>query len=239
MFGYEQSNGYARMGRLEEAEGGALFFDEIALLAPGAQARMARMIQDREYQRLGGAMRRKANVRILAATTRDLEREVEAGRFRQDLYYGVNVFPIPVPPLRERKDDIPLQAQHFVEKIAARRRQTVRRISATAIELLQAYHWPGNVRELEAYMERALISMDGDVLRAVDLPPVLQMPDERDGSLTGAMQTATSLLEKEMLVDALRRRRGNASAAARDLGITARMIRYRMEKLAIDPKAYG
>ena len=239
LFGYEQSAGYARMGRLEEAEGGAVFFDEIALLAPDAQARVARLLQDREYERLGGTMRRKADVRILAATTRDLDREVEAGRFRQDLYYGVNVFPIPIPPLRERKDDIPLLAQHFVDKIAGRRRQTVRRISATAIDLLQAYHWPGNVRELESCVERALLAMDGDVLRGVHLPPALQAPDERDGPPLGAMQATINILEKEMLSDALRRRNGNASAAARDLGITARMVRYRMEKLGIDPRACG
>ncbi|MBN1942231.1 MAG: sigma 54-interacting transcriptional regulator, partial [Phycisphaerae bacterium] len=147
----------ARVGRIEEAEGGTLFLDEIGDFSPATQVKLLRVLQEREFQRVGSNKNLKANVRILAATNRDLEKAVAGGHFRQDLYYRINVFPILLPPLRERKNDILLLADYFVERYAQRMGRDVRRITTPAINMMMAYHWPGNVRELENCIERAVL----------------------------------------------------------------------------------
>ena len=173
---------------------------------------------------MGSNRTQEANVRILCATNRDLEAAVEARSFRQDLYYRVNVFPIFLPPLRERKDDILLLADHFVEKYARRLGKDVRRISTPAINMMVMYHWPGNVRELENSIERAvLLSTDG-VIHAHHLPPTLQTSDASDTVGVGTLTGRVELFERDIIVDALKRTDGNISAAARDLGTTSRIL---------------
>jgi Nif-specific regulatory protein len=227
-----------RPGRIEEAEGGTLFLDEIGDFSPATQVKLLRVVQERQYERVGSNATRKANVRIIAATNRDLEKAVADGLFRQDLYYRVNVFPIFLPPLRERKDDILLLADYFVERYARRMNKDVRRISTPAINMMVAYHWPGNVRELENSIERAvLLSTDG-VIRGHHLPPTLQTSDASDTVGTGTLAERTALFERDIIVDALKRSNGSMAAAARDLGTTARILRYKVKRLGIEPRRF-
>ena len=224
----------ARLGRIEEADGGTLFLDEIGDFSPGIQVKLLRALQERQFERVGSNRPIKVNVRILTATNRDLEQAVEAGTFRQDLYYRVNVFPIFLPPLRERKDDILLLADYFVERYARKMGKDVRRITTPAINMMVMYHWPGNVRELENCIERAvLLSTDG-VIHAHHLPPTLQTSDGSDTAGSGTLDDRVSLFERDVIVDALKRTGGNVSAAARDLGTTARIIGYKIKQLGID-----
>ncbi len=159
---------------------------------------------------------------------------VEGGTFRQDLYYRVNVFPIILPPLRERKDDILLLADHFVEKYAHRAGKDMRRISTPAINMMAAYHWPGNVRELENCIERAVLLTTDGVIHGHHLPPTLQTSDFSDTMGTGTLEERVALYERDILVDALKRTAGNMAAAARELGTTGRILRYKVEQLGID-----
>lgn len=226
-----------RVGRVEEAEGGTLFLDEIGEFSPAIQVKLLRALQEREFERVGSNKTQRADVRVIAATNRDLEVAVEKGFFRQDLYYRINVFPVYLPPLRERKDDILLLADHFVAKYSKKMGKTVRRISTPAINMMFAYHWPGNVRELENCIEYAVLLASDDAIHAHNLPPTLQTPDHLEylgGSPAGALKGRVNLLEKDMIVDALKSSNGNMSAAARLLGITPRMVRYKVKKLKID-----
>jgi Nif-specific regulatory protein len=227
-----------RRGRLEESEGGTLFLDEIGDFSPATQVKLLRVLQEREFQRVGSNATLKANVRIIAATNRNLEEAVEQDEFRQDLYYRINVFPIFLPPLRDRKDDILLLADYFVEKYAKRMNKDVRRITTPAINMMFAYHWPGNVRELENCVERAvLLSTDG-VIHGHHLPPTLQTSDASDTVGEGTMEARVALFERDLIVDALKRCNGNTAAAARDLGTTPRIFRYKMRQLDIDYRRY-
>jgi len=228
-----------RTGRIEEAEGGTLFLDEIGDFSPATQVKLLRVLQEKEFERVGSNKTRQANVRILCATSRDLEQAVEADEFRQDLYYRVNVFPILLPPLRERKDDILLLADFFVERHNKRMNKDVRRISTPAINMMVAYHWPGNVRELENCIERAvLLSTDG-VIHGHHLPPTLQTSDASDTIGEGSLQERVNLFERDIIVDALKRSGGNMAEAARDLNTTGRILRYKVKLLAIDSKRYS
>jgi Nif-specific regulatory protein len=228
----------ARKGRIEEAENGTLFLDEIGDFSPAVQVKILRVLQEREYQRVGSNETRKANVRILCATNRDLEQAVEESTFRQDLYYRVNVFPIFLPPLRERKNDILLLADFFVEKYSRKMNKDVRRISTPAINMMVAYHWPGNVRELENCIERAvLLSTDG-VIHGHHLPPTLQISDSGDTVGVGTLEERVAVFERDLIVDALKRTNGNISAAASDLGTTARIFGYKAKQLGIDFKRF-
>ncbi len=228
----------ARKGRIEETEGGTLFLDEIGDFSPATQVKLLRVLQDKEYERVGSNASRKANVRILAATNRDLEQAVAEGGFRQDLYYRVNVFPIHLPPLRDRKDDVLLLADHFVEACARRMGKDVRRITTPAINMMVAYHWPGNVRELENCIERAVLLSSDGVIHGYHLPPTLQTSDASDTVGTGTLEERTSLFQRDLIVDALKRCGGNMAAAGRDLGTTARILRYHVKKLGLDPRRF-
>jgi Nif-specific regulatory protein len=224
----------ARVGRIEQACGGTLFLDEIGDFSPVIQVKLLRVLQEREFERVGSSHTQKVDVRILTATNRDLEAAVEAGTFRQDLYYRINVFPIHLPPLCERKDDIPVLANHFVAKYAHRMGKPIRRISTAAIHMMFAYHWPGNVRELENCVEHAvLLSKDG-TLRGADLPSTLQTPEAGEAPAPGSLKARVALLERDVITDTLNRCAGNLTAAAREIGITPRMIRYKMKNLGID-----
>jgi Nif-specific regulatory protein len=224
----------ARIGRVEEAEGGTLFLDEIGEFSGSIQVKLLRLLQEREYERVGSNKTRKANVRIVAATNRDLEKAVADGIFRQDLYYRVNVFPIHLPPLRARKSDILQLTNHFVKKHAEEAGKEVRRISTPAINMLTAYHWPGNVRELENCIEYALLLCRDGVIHGHDLPPTLQMPEETPcAGGSGMLHERVAILERDMISDALKRSAGNVSAAARELGTNERVLRYRIRKLGL------
>jgi len=238
LFGHEKGAftgaAFKRTGRIEEAEGGTLFLDELGDFSPAIQIKLLRVIQEREYERVGSSKPIKANVRIVAATNRNLEEAVREGRFRDDLYYRINVFPIVLPPLRERRSDILLLANHFVKKYAEKIGNPVTRISTSAINMLMCYHWPGNVRELENSIEHAVLLCTDSVIYGRHLPPTLQTPSRADStSESGGMQAAISQLERDMITDSLKRNRGNIAAAARELQITGRMVRYKIEKLEI------
>jgi Nif-specific regulatory protein len=228
-----------RKGRLEEAEGGTLFLDEIGDFSPAIQVKLLRVLQEREFERVGSNEPHKVNIRILCATNRDLEKAVEANTFRQDLYYRINVFPIFLPLLRDRKDDILLLADFFVERYASKMGKDVRRISTPAINMMTSYHWPGNVRELENCIERAvLLSTDG-VIHGHHLPPSLQTADATDTAGKGSYQERVEMFERDIIVDTLKQTNGNMAAAARDLQTTSRILRYKVNQLNIDPARYS
>ncbi len=224
----------SRIGRIEEAENGTLLLDEIGDFSPVTQVKLLRVLQEREFERVGSNKAVKANIRIIAATNRDLAAAVSEGRFRSDLYYRVNVFPIHLPPLRERKDDILLLANHFARQIADKMGKALQRISTPAINMMMAYHWPGNVRELENCIEHAVLLSTDSVIHGHNLPPTLQTPDLSGGSAPGSLKAQVRMLERDLVVDALKRTGGNMSAAARELGITPRMVRYKVRNLNID-----
>ena len=238
LFGYEpgaftDARG-SKKGRFELAHAGTLLLDEVGELSPATQVKLLRVLQEREVERLGGVKPIKVNVRLVAATNSDLEAAVSAGRFREDLYYRLNVFSIYLPPLRERRPDIPLLADHFVEKYAAAHGKDVRRIATTAIDMLMSYHWPGNVRELENCIERAVVVCEGGVIHAHHLPPTLQTA-EMSGTLPRAsLEAAVGALEKDLLQDALKIARGNCAEAARLLEASERIVRYKVRKYKID-----
>jgi Nif-specific regulatory protein len=228
----------SRKGRLEEAHGGTLFLDEIGDFAPATQVRLLRVLQERQFERVGSNRTLTTDARIIAATNRDLEKAVEQRVFRQDLYYRVNVFPIFLPPLRERRDDILLLADYFVEQYSNKMGKDVRRISTPAINMMVAYHWPGNVRELENCIERAVLLSSEGVIRAHHLPPTLQTSDASDTIGTGSFKERVNLFERDIIIDALKRCNGSLAAAARDLGSTARIVRYKVKELGIDYRKY-
>jgi len=227
-----------RKGRIEEADGGTLFLDEIGDFFPSVQVKLLRFLQEREFERVGSSKTLKSNVRIIAATNRDLENAVESENFRRDLYYRINVFPIFIPPLRDRKDDILLLADYFVEQYSKKMQKNVRRITTPAINMMVAYHWPGNVRELENCIERAVLLSTDEVIHGHHLPPTLQTSDASGTVGTGSLKERVELFERDVVVDALKRCRGNIAATARDLETTPRIIRYKTEYLGIDPQRY-
>lgn len=231
-----------RKGRFELANGGTLFLDEIGDISPAVQVRLLRVLQERTFERVGGDAPITVNVRIVTATNRNLEQAIQDRRFREDLYYRLNVFPIYLPPLRERKSDILLLAEHFLRKYCEIYGKNVRRISTTAINMMMAYHWPGNVRELENCMERAVLTTSDDVIHGYTLPPSLQTSEATQTAIlpeSGAnLQTLVESYEREIIVDALKKHRGNAAAAARFLRTTARIMNYRIRQLGIETKSY-
>ncbi len=228
----------SRKGRLEEADGGTLFLDEIGDFSAATQVKLLRVLQDKSFERVGSSRTIKTNTRIIVATNRNLEKAVQDGVFRQDLYYRINVFPIFLPPLRERKDDILLLADHFVELYAKKMNKNVKRISTTAINMMVAYHSPGNLSELENCIERAvLLSTDG-VIHGHHLPPTLQTSQETGTFGKGSFEDRVGLFERDLIVDALKRTEGNLAAAARQLGTTPRIIRYKVKILGINISRY-
>ncbi|MBN2590769.1 MAG: nif-specific transcriptional activator NifA [Sedimentisphaerales bacterium] len=227
-----------RKGRLEEADGGTLFLDEVGDFSPMTQIKLLRVLQERQFERVGSNNTIKTNTRIIAATNRDLEKAVMDQSFRQDLYYRINVFPIFLPPLRDRKDDILLLTDFFVEQYAKKMNKDLRRISTPAINMMVAYHWPGNVRELENCIERAVLLSNDGVIHGHHLPPTLQTSDASDTIGTGSLQERVNLYERDIIVDALKRCNGSLAAAARDLGTTPRIIGYKVKELDINYKRY-
>ena len=227
-----------KIGRFELAHGGTIFLDEIGDFSINLQIKLLRIIQTKEFERIGGHQPIKTNVRIITATHKNLEQEIAEGRFREDLYYRINVFPIYLPPLRERKDDIMSLANFFVEKYNIENNKNISRISTPAIDMLTSYHWPGNVRELENCIERAVIISNTDVIRAQDLPPSLQISEGQVGkvSTSRTLDEAIQNLEMEMIIEALKQNRGHQGDTATQLGTTRRILGYKIQRYGISPK---
>ncbi len=227
-----------KAGRFEVAQGGTLFLDEIGEIGLSTQVKLLRVLQEKEFEPLGGTRTVKADVRLIAATNKDLESAISEKDFRVDLYYRLNVFAIFLPPLSDRKPDLLLLADYFLEKYSARHRKNVRRISTPAIDMLTSYHWPGNIRELENAIERAVIVCDDNVIHSYHLPPTLQTA-EASGTLMGlSLSEATENYERELIQDALKTTRGNRARAARLLQTTERIIGYKVRKLGINGKRF-
>jgi Nif-specific regulatory protein len=242
LFGYERGAftgaQATKKGRFEQAEGGTLFLDEIGDLNPSTQVKLLRVLQEREIERLGGTTSIKINVRLIAATHQPLETLMEEGRFRADLYYRLAVFTIFAPPLRERKPDIMLLADHFVEKYAREHGKRIRRVSTPAIDMLTSYHWPGNVRELENTIERSVLVCDGGVIHGHHLPPTLQTAEASDTVQRQSLTDSVAAFERDLLQDALKTTRGNRAHAARLLDTTERIFNYKVRRYAIDARRF-
>ena len=232
-----------RKGRFELANGGSIFLDEVGDISPAVQIRLLRVLQERILERVGSNESLKVNIRVIAATSRNLERAIEEGFFREDLFYRLNVFPIHLPPLRERRSDIILLADHFLNKYNAMYSKRIRRISTTAINMMISYHWPGNVRELENCIERAVLTCADDVMHGYTLPPSLQTSDETNTAILPDdgtdLATIVNSYEKEIIVDTLKKVRGNVAASARCLKTTQRILHYRIKNLGINPQQYN
>jgi Nif-specific regulatory protein len=230
----------ARPGRIEQAAGGVLFLDEVGEMSPGVQAKMLRVLQEREYQRLGGTRPLKADVRVIAATNRDLDAALTHGGFREDLYYRLRVFEIQLPPLRERREDILPLAAAFLEEIGPTVGRPAAGISREARDALLAYPWPGNVRELRNALERATILCDGGLITVEHLPIGVWQPDRapKPGPAGPGAWSAggvnLDLVERDLIAKALTEARNNRSRAARLLGITRSQLYYRLQKHGLD-----
>ncbi len=242
LFGHEKGSftgaDKQRKGRFELAEGGTLFLDEIGDIPSQTQVKLLRTLQEKEFERVGGTETIKANVRIITATNRDLEEQIKKGEFREDLFYRLNVFPIYVPPLRERINDIPSLVDHFIQKSNKENYTQIKRISSSAIDMLMVYHWPGNIRELENCIERACIMSTDGVLRSHNLPPTLQTASSSGTESNGTLNAIIERVEKQMIVETLLLKRGNISKAAEQLGITERIMGLRIKKYKIDSKRF-
>lgn len=236
-----------RQGRFELAHGGTLFLDEVGELSAAAQVKLLRVLQEGELERVGGEETVKVDVRLIAATNRDLEKEVAAGRFRADLFYRLNLFPIMLPSLRERREDILPLAEHFLVRYARKLEKPARRFSPQATALLQTHDWPGNVRELENAIERAAVVADGQTVEHYHLPPVLQTARATSTSLDGApngnlsastLAEAVATYERTLICDALRTTRGKRAQAAKLLGLSERLLAYKIKKHQIDNNSF-
>ena len=246
LFGHEKGSftgaAQQRKGRFELANGGTLFLDEIGDIAPSVQVRLLRALQERTIERVGGNETIPVNVRIVTATSRDLEKDIEEGNFREDLYYRLNVFPIHIPALRDRRSDIMLLADSFIHKYNEAYGKQIRRISTAAINMMMAYHWPGNVRELENCIERSVLTSQDEVIHGYSLPPSLQTADQTNTALIpregASLKEMLDSYEREVIIDTLKKHRGNAAAAARDLQTTPRIMNYAVKRLDITPGKY-
>ncbi|MFC3158513.1 sigma-54-dependent transcriptional regulator [Chryseobacterium arachidis] len=236
LFGHEKGSftgaNTQRIGKFEQASGGTIFLDEIGELPLDSQVKLLRVLQEKEIERLGGNKTIKVNVRIVAATNRSLEKEVAEGRFRLDLYYRLNVFPIELPPLRERKEDIELLANFFLNKYAAASRRNITAISKNALEQLLNYHWPGNIRELEHLIERSVLLAKSSEIEHFELPKTIEKPSENPGQLKSMEE-----MERDHILNALQSCNGKVSGiggAAELLKIQPQTLYSKMKKLGID-----
>jgi Nif-specific regulatory protein len=242
LFGHEKGSftgaTQLRRGRFEEADGGTIFLDEVGELSLGVQAKLLRALQEKSFERVGGNKPVTVNIRVIAATNKDLHDMVINGTFRQDLYYRLNVFPIMIPPLRERGSDIITLAEHFVARFAEEAGKKITRIATPALNMLMNYDWPGNVRELENVILRAVILTEDDVIHGYNLPLSLQTPVFSGADIRNGLEAKLAAIEYEMLVEALRTHRGNTTDAARELGITRRTMGLRMKKYDLNFKQF-
>jgi Nif-specific regulatory protein len=242
LFGHEKGafTGAIRQkrGKFELANKGTMFLDEIGSVGMDVQVKLLRVLQEKEFERVGGCETIKVDVRIIAATNKNLEQAVEEETFRGDLYYRLNVFPIYMPPLRERKTDILLLADCFLERYAKENHKDIRRFSTPAIDMLMQYHWPGNVRELENCIERAVLICDEGVIHSYHLPPTVQTAEESDTVPGTSLEDALANLEREMIIDALKTTRGNMAKASQILKTTERKFTYKAKRHGVDYRVF-
>jgi two-component system, NtrC family, response regulator AtoC len=246
LFGYEKGafTGAvgSKPGRFELADGGTLFLDEIAEIPVEMQVKLLRSLQESEFERVGGVQTTHVDVRLVVATNRDLMKEVQEGRFREDLYYRLNVVPISLPPLRDRKEDIPLLVDHFIQKFNSKLNRSIDGISNAALNYLVNFRWPGNIRELENIIERALVFAEGPVLdvenvpaelieRSSPIPSAATMPD--DASMKDIVKQATAEIEKDLIVKALQETKGNVTQAAKKLKISRKSLQNKMKEFGL------
>jgi Nif-specific regulatory protein len=229
-----------KKGRIDLAQSGTLFLDEIGELPISTQVKLLRVLQTREYERLGGTETLRADVRLVAATNRNMAQAIASGAFREDLYYRLNVFTIVIPPLRERSADIPALAEFFMRKFAREHRRDVRDIASGAVDLLCRYTWPGNVRELENAIERAIVVCSGSVLEERHLPMTLRQAAGGDQAIgRPSLAEAVERLERRMIEEALEESGGNLARASRALGTTERILRYKVRKYGLAATRHG
>jgi DNA-binding NtrC family response regulator len=239
LFGYEKGAftgaNTTKPGKFEQADTGTVFLDEIGDVPASVQVKLLRILQEREFERLGSNKTRHIDVRVLAATNVDLRAALEQGTFREDLYYRLNVLPINIPPLRERKEDIPFLVEHFIKKLKKDLGTQVEGLSEAALQRLLDYHWPGNVRELENVLERSMVLASGSVLEASDIKLDLA-PRPRLGAADNFLPEGMTLdeFEQSIIREALHRADGNKSQAARLLGLTRNALRYRLSQMGIE-----
>ena len=244
LFGYEKGafTGAvgAKPGRFELAHGGTLFLDEIGEIPVEMQVKLLRVLQESEFERVGGIKTIKVDVRLVTATNRDLVQDISAGSFREDLYYRLNVVPIHIPPLRERREDIPLLVEHFLAKFNDRLKKQIDSVSADAISRLVSYHWPGNIRELENLMERTMLFCERSEIQVSDLPPEIGgLPpmsaagSPNAASLKEAVRAETERVERELIQKALDETGGNVTQAARKLKISRKSLQTKMKELGL------
>jgi transcriptional regulator with GAF, ATPase, and Fis domain len=226
-----------RVGRFEAADKGTLFLDEIGDIAPAVQVKLLRVLQEKEFERVGGNETIRTDVRLIAATNKDLEKAMKDGAFREDLYYRLNVVTVAIPPLRERKEDIPALMEHFIRKYSKENSKSITGVTAETRDLLMRYSYPGNVRELENIIERAIVLTKIETITTADIPLHLKSVEsgekicvaKRDGSLTDTLDT----LERGIILDALKSAGGIQTKAAEKLGISERVLRYKLKKFKI------
>jgi Nif-specific regulatory protein len=242
LFGHEKGAftgaNILRKGRFEAAEGGTIFLDEIGDLPASTQVKLLRVLQQREFERLGSTKPIQIDVRIICATNRNLEESIQKNEFREDLFYRINVFPLYIPPLRERINDVPALVDYFISKCNKNHNTKIKRISSSAIDMLMVYHWPGNIRELENCIERACILSTDSVIRSHNLPPTLQTSESSKTKTKGTLDAILGNVEKQMIKEALLASRGNIAKAAESLGITERIMGIRLKTYDIDPKRF-
>jgi Nif-specific regulatory protein len=241
-FGYEKgafTGAVSRkIGRFELANQGTIFLDEIGNLSPMTQTKLLRVLQEQEFERVGGTQTIKVDVRVIAATNANLEDLMKSGDFREDLYYRLNVFALFLPPLRDRKTDLLLLADHFMIKYGRQQGKVVKRISTPAIDMLMRYHWPGNVRELENCIERAVLLCQDHVIHSYHLPPTLQTAESSNTIPHQSLEQAVIFYEKELIQDALKTTKGNQAKAARLLDTTERILGYKIKRYEINPTRF-
>jgi len=242
LFGHEKGSftgaSTTRIGRFEAANGGTIFLDEFGDIPASTQVKLLRVLQEREIERIGSTKPIKVDVRILCATNRNLEDLISKDEFREDLYYRINVFPIYIPALRERINDIPVLTDFFIDKFNKRHGKNIKRITSMAIDTLMVYHWPGNIRELENCIERACILSTDQVIRTHNLPASLQTASTSETMQSGTLDFILGNMEQQIIMDALISTKGNSAKAADQLGITERMMGIRIKKYEIDPKRF-
>jgi DNA-binding NtrC family response regulator len=240
LFGYEKGAftgaNTTKPGKFEQGDTGTVFLDEIGDVPPSIQVKLLRILQEREFERLGSNKTRHIDVRVLAATNVDLRAALEEGRFREDLYYRLNVMPLNIPALRERKEDIPFLAEHFVAKLSGEIGSRAHEISEAAIQKLMSYHWPGNVRELENVIERSLVLAAGDTLEPADIRLDSAPRAPRAAAADYGIPEGMTLDEYEQAIirEALKRANNNKSQAARLLGLTRNALRYRLSQMGLE-----
>jgi transcriptional regulator with GAF, ATPase, and Fis domain len=235
LFGHEKGafTGAAsrRIGRFEEADGGTLFLDEIGELSPTIQVKLLRFLQEREFQRLGSNINIHVDVRIISATNRDLEGQVKEGTFREDLFYRLKVVTMALPPLRERKEDLRILINHFIDKFAVENGKHIQGLTAEARDLLLKYDYPGNVRELENILERAVVIARDEYITINDLPFKNDHLNEyAKKKISGSLRESIEELEKVLIAEAMEKTFNNQSKAAEILGMSERMLRYKLKK---------